>query len=170
MYAFSQTALTFVSQNYGARQYGRLDRITLITVGCAFVTGLVLGNLCSYFGANLVRIYDARPEVVASGVTRFQLICRYYFICGMMDAMVGVIRGLGVSITPTVVSLVGVCGARLLWVFTIFQQTQFHTEYTLFLSYPISWTVTLLAHVVCYLYIRRRIRDKVEKRELALAA
>lgn len=170
MYAFSQTALTFVSQNYGARQYDRLDRITLITVGCAFVTGLVLGNLCSYFGANLVRIYDARPEVVASGVTRFQLICRYYFICGMMDAMVGVIRGLGVSITPTVVSLVGVCGVRLLWVFTIFQQTQFHTEYTLFLSYPISWTVTLLAHVVCYLYIRRRIRDKVEKRELALAA
>ena len=59
MYAFSQTALTFVSQNYG-RQYDRLDRITLITVGCAFVTGLVLGNLCSYFGANLVRIYDAR--------------------------------------------------------------------------------------------------------------
>lgn len=157
MYAFSQTALTFAGQNAGARRFDRLNRITLVTLGCAFVTGLILGNFCSVFGPELVTIYDARPEVVVSGVTRFRLVCRYYCLCGMMDGMVGVIRGLGVSITPTIVSLLGACGLRLVWIFTVFQLTEFHTEYFLFLSYPVSWLVTFLAHVVCYFYIRRKL-------------
>lgn len=157
MYAFSQVAMTFSGQNAGARRYDRLNRITLVTLGCAFVTGLILGNFCSVFGPELVTIYDARPEVVVSGVTRFRLVCRYYCLCGMMDGMVGVIRGLGVSITPTIVSLLGACGLRLVWIFTVFQLTEFHTEYFLFLSYPVSWLVTFLAHVVCYFYIRRKL-------------
>ncbi|MBP5622496.1 MAG: MATE family efflux transporter [Thermoguttaceae bacterium] len=157
MYAFSQVAMTFAGQNVGARRYDRLNRLTVDTLGCALVTGLILGNFCSVFAPWLVQIYDERPEVIVSGVTRFRLVCRYYCICGMMDAMVGVIRGLGVSITPTVVSLLGACGLRLVWIFTIFQLTEFHTEYFLFLSYPVSWLVTLTAHVVCYVFILRRL-------------
>ncbi len=169
MYAFSQVAMTFAGQNVGARRNDRLNRITFATLGCAFFTGLILGNFCSFFGSELVRIYDSRPEVVVSGVTRFRLVCRYYCLCGMMDAMVGVIRGLGVSITPTVVSLLGACGLRLVWIFTIFQLSAFHTEFFLFLSYPISWLVTFLAHVGCYVYVRHKLfptdsaGEKVEK-------
>ena len=156
MYAFSQTALTFVGQNVGARKYDRIPRIMTTTLACAFFTGVILGELCYYNGGALMRIYDARPAVIASGVTRFSLVCRYYFVCGLMDAMVGVIRGMGRSITPTVVSLLGACGLRLLWIATVFQTPQYHTEFMLFASYPISWLITFLTHCVCYAYYRRK--------------
>ena len=156
MNAFAQTVLTFVSQNVGARKYDRIKPIMIITLGCSALTGVILGNLCDIFSASLVRIFDQRPEVVSAGVVRFSLVCRYYFLCGLMDVMVGVLRGMGYSVTPTVVSLLGACGLRLLWIFTVFQIPSFHTEFMLFLSYPLSWIVTFLIHVLCYAAIRRR--------------
>ncbi len=157
MYSFSQTVLTFVGQNVGARKYDRVTKIMFTTLACTCVTGVVLGNFCSIFGEWLARIYDTRPEVVASAVTRFHVVCRYYCICGLMDAMVGVIRGMGVSVTPTAVSLLGACGLRLAWIFTVFQLDQFHTEHMLYLSYPISWAITFVAHFACYVYFKRRL-------------
>ena len=156
MNAFAQTVLTFVSQNVGARKYDRIKPIMIITLVCSALTGVILGNLCDIFSAPLVRIFDQRPEVVNAGVVRFSLVCRYYFLCGLMDVMVGVLRGMGYSVTPTVVSLLGACGLRLLWIFTVFQIPSFHTEFMLFLSYPLSWIVTFLIHVLCYAAIRRR--------------
>ncbi|MBQ1338461.1 MAG: MATE family efflux transporter [Thermoguttaceae bacterium] len=156
MNAFAQTVLTFVSQNVGARKYDRIKPIMIITLVCSALTGVILGNLCDIFSASLVRIFDQRPEVVSAGVVRFSLVCRYYFLCGLMDVMVGVLRGMGYSVTPTVVSLLGACGLRLLWIFTVFQIPSFHTEFMLFLSYPLSWIVTFLIHVLCYAAIRRR--------------
>ncbi len=170
MNAFTQTAMTFVGQNVGARRYSRLTRVMLISLGCTTVTGLVLGNLCSFFAAQLMAIYDDRPEVIISGVTRFNVVCRYYFICGLMDVMSGGIRGMGVSIAPTIVSLIGACGLRLVWIFTIFQVARFHTEYMLFMSYPVSWTITFFAHVGCYMYIRSRLPRGDVQTENALTA
>ncbi|MBQ9875157.1 MAG: MATE family efflux transporter [Thermoguttaceae bacterium] len=157
MYAFSQTALTFVGQNVGAKKFERLGRITLATLACALVTGLILGSFCDQFGSTLMRIYDDRPEVIASGAVRFSLVCRFYFLCGLMDAMVGVIRGMGRSIAPTVVSLLGACGLRLVWIATIFQIPRFHTEFVLFASYPVSWLITFAAHVACYWYFKKQL-------------
>ncbi len=117
MNAFAQTVLAFVSQNVGARKYDRIKPIMIITLVCSALTGVILGNLCDIFSASLVRIFDQRPEVVSAGVVRFSLVCRYYFLCGLMDVMVGVLRGMGYSVTPTVVSLLGACGLRLLWIF-----------------------------------------------------
>jgi len=157
MNAFSQGALTFTSQNFGAEKYSRINKIALISCGCAAVTGLVLGNLAFIFGKNLIYIYDQRPEIVAPGLTRMQLVCALYFLCGLMDSIVGIIRGLGYSVLPTVITLIGVCGLRLLWVFTVFAIPAYHTEFVLFLSYPLSWGITFVAHCICYFFMRRKL-------------
>ena len=157
MNAFSQGAITFMSQNIGGGKYGRMTRITVTTCACAAATGLIMGNLVCLFGPQLLGIYDPRPEIVEPGVTRLGVVCGMYFICGLMDCIVGSIRGMGYAMTPTIVSMLGACGLRLLWVFTIFQIPEFHTEFILFLSYPLSWTITFLAHFICYLYMRLKL-------------
>ena len=156
MNAFSQGALTFTSQNIGAAKYSRINRIALISCSCAAAAGLILGNLAYLFGDVLLGIYDPRPEIIPPGLTRMSLVCVFYFTCGLMDCIVGSIRGMGYAVTPTIVSLLGACGLRILWIFTIFTIPEYHTEFMLFLSYPISWTITFAAHFICYLFMRRR--------------
>lgn len=157
MNAFSQGALTFTSQNIGGAKYSRLNRIVITCCLCSGIAGLILGTLAYSFGPQLLSIYDPRPEIIAPGMIRMSCIARFYFLCGIMDIVGCSIRGMGYSTPPTVVSLLGACGLRLLWVFTLFQIPAFHTQEILFLSYPISWTATFIAHVVCYIFIRRRL-------------
>ncbi len=166
MNAFSQGALTFMGQNIGAAKYSRINRIALISCSCAAITGLVLGNLAYLFGGPLLGIYDPRPEIIEPGLTRMGLVCVFYFTCGMMDCIVGVIRGMGYAVTPTIVSLLGACGLRILWIFTVFAIPEYHTEFMLFLSYPLSWTITFIAHFICYIFMRR----KYPKQDLEVTA
>ncbi len=156
MNAFSQGALTFMSQNIGGGKYSRINRICLITCGAAAVTGLVLGNLAYIFGTPLLGIYDPRPEIIEPGLIRMGLVCGFYFTCGLMDCIVGNIRGMGYAVAPTIVSLLGACGLRILWIFTVFTLPEYHNEFMLFVSYPVSWIITFLAHLVCYLFMRRK--------------
>lgn len=156
MNAFSQGALTFASQNIGAAKYSRINRIAIIACACAAVTGFVLGNLAYIFGGPLLSIYDPRPEIIEPGLTRMSLVCVFYFTCGLMDCIVGAIRGMGYAVAPTIVSLLGACGLRILWIFTIFTIPQYHTEFMLFLSYPLSWTITFIAHFICFIIMRRK--------------
>ncbi len=156
MNAFSQGALTFTSQNIGAAKYSRINRIAFISCACAAVTGFVLGNLAYLFGGALLRIYDPRPEIIQPGMIRMGLVCVFYFTCGLMDCIVGSIRGMGYAVAPTIVSLLGACGLRILWIFTIFAIPEYHTEFMLFVSYPISWTITFIAHLICYIFMRRK--------------
>ena len=160
MNAFSQGAITFMSQNIGGGKYGRMTKITATTCACAALCGLIMGNLVCLFGNQLLGIYDPRPEILAPGLTRLRLVCGMYFLCGLMDCIVGNIRGMGYAVAPTVVSLIGACGLRILWIFTVFQIPRFHTDFVLFLSYPISWGITFLAHLVCYIFMRRRYPKK----------
>ncbi len=160
MNAFSQGALTFTSQNIGGGKYSRINRIAIVSCAAAAITGLVMGNLAYLFGDVLISIYDPRPEIILPGMTRMQLVCGFYFVCGLMDCIVGVIRGMGYSVAPTVVSMLGACGIRILWISTVFQLPQFHSEFFLFISYPISWAITFVAHMVCYVIMRRRLPEK----------
>lgn len=157
MNAFSQGTLTFTSQNRGGGKYSRLNRIVLTGCLCSGAAGLLLGSLAYLFGPQLLAIYDPRPEIIGPGMIRMSCIARFYCLCGIMDIVACSIRGMGYSAVPTAVSLVGACGLRLLWVFTVFQIPAFHTQEVLFLSYPITWIVTFLAHLVCYLFLRRRL-------------
>lgn len=156
MNSFSQGALTFTSQNIGAGKYSRINKIAFTACSCAAVAGLVLGNLAYFFGTFLLGIYDPRPEIIEPGLIRMGLVCVLYFTCGLMDCIVGSIRGMGYAVTPTIVSLLGACGLRILWIFTIFRIPEYHTEFMLFVSYPVSWTITFLVHFICYIFMRRK--------------
>lgn len=161
MNAFYQTALTFTSQNYGACQCKRVDRIFTLCVTYSAVCGLVLGNLVYLFGHPLASIYaPGEEEVIAQAVARLRVISTTYFLCGMMDTPVGVLRGIGYSVVPMVVSLVGACGLRLLWVAFVFPL--FGTPTALFASYPASWLVTAICHFIFFLCVRKRAYARVQ--------
>ena len=161
MNAIYQTCLTFTSQNYGAGKCRRVDRTLLLCLGYVTAIGLALGNLAVFLGPQLASIYaPGEPEVVAQAVLRLQYVCRLYFLCSIMDTMVGVLRGLGYSVVPMVVSMVGACVTRLVWVATIFQV--YRSPEVLYLSYPVSWTITLTVHILFFLFIRRHAYAKVQ--------
>ena len=124
--------------------------------GGAFrLTGLILGHLAFFFGSQLLGIYaPGEPDVIQQGLVRMSYIGRLYAICGIMDTMVGILRGIGYSIVPMVVSLIGACGLRIVWIFTIFQMDR--TPENLYISYPISWIVTGAVHILYFLYVRRK--------------
>ncbi len=156
MNSFSQGALTFTSQNIGAGKYSRLNKITFTSCTCSAVTGLVLGNAAYLAGEMLLRIYDSRPEVIDTGMTRMFMVCCFYFTCGLMDCIVGNIRGMGYAVTPTIVSLLGACGLRILWILTFFRLPQFHSLKLLFISYPVSWIITFITHLICFYFMIKK--------------
>ena len=124
------------------------------------IVGLVLGNLVYFLGDPAIRLYTDNPEVVKAGLERMSIICTLYFLCGMMDVAACTIRGLGHSLLPMFVTVIGVCGIRLLYIGTIFTLPQFHNCTMLFVSYPISWGVTFLAHLICFVVILRKLLKK----------
>lgn len=160
MNTFYQAAISFTGQNVGAKRYDRIPRILASAIGCVTVAGLGLGWLAFLLGRQLLGIYSKNPEVVDAGLVRLSVICTTYALCGLMDVMVGMLRGLGYSIMPMIVSLCGACGLRLLWIATVFQIPEYHTITTVYLSYPISWTITFLTHVICYTIIWQKIKRK----------
>ena len=119
--------------------------------------GLVLGGLVSLFGTQLLSIYSDSPDVIAAGMNRILIVCTTYALCGLMDVTVGTLRGIGYSVMPMLVTLIGACGLRLAIVATLFQIPSFHTVQTVYWSYPISWTITFAAHMICYFWAIRRV-------------
>ena len=170
MNAFYQSAITFVGQNYGAGKCDRVDRVTKQCLLFVVATGLVLGNLAYYFGDVLAGFYvqAGEDDVIAQAVVRMGFIARFYFICGIMDTMVGVLRGLGYSVIPMIASLVGACGLRLLWVATVFQV--YTTPASLYISYPITWAITGLVHIGFFLFVRKRAYARVRSSGAAYLA
>ncbi len=162
MNAVYQTSLSFTSQNMGAKQYDRVKKIFWTCVRVVIVVGLVLGVGAWIFGDKLLRLYTDEPEVIKYGVERLGVVSATYFLCGIMDTMVGGLRGMGYSITPMIIGLTAVCILRMIWIATIFQSI--HTPVVLYLSYPLSWTVAAIGNYVNYLYAMKKLeRLKAEE-------
>ena len=161
MNAFHHTVLSFTGQNYGAGRYDRV-RKTLFW-GLIFVTvvGGVLGNLVVLLRVPLLNLYISGEEALSFGFTRIFMINTLYFLCGTMDVVVGSLRGMGFSLIPMFVSLAGVCGFRVIWIFTYFRAH--HTLSILLVSYPISWLVTFAAHLLVYYLVAKRKRLTAER-------
>ena len=158
MNSLYQTCISFTSQNFGA---GKFKRIKMVLINCLVIvaiTGLVLGNSAYFFGKFLLSAYNNEAEVISYGLIRLSIISTMYFLCGLMDVMVGAMRGIGYSILPMIVSLVGACGLRIVWIYTVF--VKFRTLDILFISYPVTWTITFLSHLVCYYIVTRKYKDK----------
>ena len=152
MNAFYQSCLSFCGQNLGAKKYSRIKRVNALSVACVTVVGIVLGGAAYLFANGLLGIYSSDPEVIAIGRLRMLYLCVPYFICGVMDTLVGTLRGIGKSVAPMLTSVVGVCGIRVVWVLTVFQ---WHRDLpTLYISYIVSWAVTALCHylVMCRIF------------------
>ncbi len=160
MNTFYQAAISFTGQHVGAKKYYRIPRILLCAQMCVIVTGLALGWAAFLFGRPLLGIYSKTPEVVDAGMRRMAVISTTYALCGCMDVMVGMLRGLGRSVMPMLVSLAGACGLRLLWIATVFQIPDFHNITTLYISYPISWGITFLTHIICYIIVWHGVKKR----------
>ncbi len=151
MNTLHQTAVSFVGQNYGAHKYKRIGRIAIICVGIVTAVGLVMGNGVYLAGRLLLHLYSPEEPVIAYGMKRLFYICCPYFLCGVMDTLVGCLRGMGHSVLPMLVSLTGACLFRIVWIYTIFSQNR--SLDTLYISYPISWALTAFVHLGCFLLI-----------------
>ncbi len=159
MNAFQQTVTTFVGQNSGARKYKNVGKVAGLTLLCVTVTGLVLGIATRLLARPLLSLYlKEGGDAISYGIERMDYVCIFYFLCGIMDVLSGSLRGMGASTVPMVVSLLGACGLRIVWVSTVFRQYQ--TVGSLFVVFPVSWLVTILALVVCFIIIwKKRIKQ-----------
>lgn len=164
MNGFYQACITFSSRNYGAGKLKNCNKVLLYCLGCVVITGLSLGLMAYLFGDALLPIYLKNPEAIEIGKNRLAIIMTTYFICGIMDVLVGGLRGLGYSIVPMIVSVLGACGFRLLWIFTIFEHH--HVLNILYISYPISWILTGAVHALCYVIVYKKVKRKFIKRNL----
>ena len=155
MNSLYQASLSFTSQNVGARKLQRVVPILLRCLGVVLTVGVGLSGLALLFNHQLLGIYSSDQEVIRYGLGRLEVVCATYFLCGMMDVVCGSVRGLGSSVVPTIVSLTGACGLRILWIYTIFAENR--TLFFLYLSYPITWVITFSAHLVCFfIFLHRR--------------
>lgn len=155
MNAIYQTALSFTSQNMGAQKYDRVPKIYKTCLMVVTVVGVTLGVGAYLMGTPLLNLYTNDPDVVRYGLERMSIVSFYYALCGIMDVQVGVLRGMGYSVSPMMISMIAVCGLRLVWLWTVF--AMYPTRIILYLSYPVTWTVASIALFVNYLYGKKHI-------------
>jgi putative MATE family efflux protein len=158
MNALYQAALNFTGQNIGAKKYNRIGRILGVCLILVTAIGIIFSGISYLFASNLLGIYTLDHAVIATGIIRMGYVCVPNFIGGVMDVLVGSLRGMGYSVLPMLASIVGVCGIRITWIYTLFAIN--HTLETLYLSYPISWAITAFVHLICFVLIRRKFTLK----------
>ncbi len=160
MNSFMQTSMNFTGQNVGARQFDRVRKLTGICVLYVALAGLIMSSLIFIFRRFLLGIYITdSPEAIEMGIIRFYYICVPYMLCGMMDTVTGSLRGLGYSMFPMLASIVGIVLLRVVWILAVFPH--YHTLHSIYISYPLSWIVTLAADLVMFFYAFRRVRSQV---------
>ena len=168
MNAVSQTSMSFVSQNVGARRFGRVDKVVAQCMMLSAAVGVGLGLSAYLAGRWLLTIYTSDAQVITYGLYRMSVVCTTYFLCGWMDCLACSVRGLGASVLPMVVSIIGACLLRIVWVMTIFQWER--TQLCLYISYPVSWALTMAAHLICFLVLRKKVRSQNPDQPAAAAA
>lgn len=154
MNAVYQTALTFTSQNYGGKQYHRIKKVIILNIILVTLVGGIMGFFAILFGKPLLSIYTKDADAISYGLIRMKIIFSTYFLCGIMDVLVGCLRGLNRSILPMIVSLLGACGLRIVWIFTIFKA--YPSLQNIYISYPVSWFITGFVHLICLLFVLRK--------------
>ena len=155
MNSFYQAAITFTGQNMGAGQYKRIPKILKWCYTYCTAISIVLISLTVVFSRQLLEIYTSSEPVIEAGMIRLKYVCGPYVLCGLMEVSLGVLRGMGLSLLPTIVSILGACGLRLLWIAFVFPM--FNTINAVYAVYPVSWSVTVAAHVVCIIISYKRL-------------
>ena len=153
--SISQACMSFTSQNFGVRKFKRMDKILIECLGLTVTIALILGGSSYLFGHELLHIYTKSPEVVACGMEIMLYTTVTYFLCGIMDLIPGALRGMGHSTVPMILSIIGTVGTRIVWIYGIFPYHR--TLDFLFISYPVSWLLTILMQAICFYFVRRKV-------------
>ena len=155
--SFYQANTAFTSQNFGAGNYKRILKVRHTAVIAGVISTSLLGWIAILFGHQLLGIYSTSPEVVQAGMLRMWFMLVVYGLDALMDVQVGSMRGIGYNVLPMLVSLVGACVFRLVWLATVFQIPAYHRIETVYIVYPISWALTALAHGICFFFAYRKV-------------
>ena len=154
--AFSQAAMTFTSQNIGARKYENLRKVYFTCMGFALTFSIVLGAIGILFPEEIIGIFTTEADVIEIGKHRLYIMMASYFLCSLMDVSGCQIRGMGKSLEPMIITLLGTCGLRILWLYTGFPLRK--ELWNLYISYPISWGITFIAFLICFFVYEKRIK------------
>lgn len=157
--SFQHAAMSFTGQNYAAGQYNRTRKVIRCCIFSSLIVAIVMGGAAMLFGKQLLSIYVPEDALaIQYGYQRLLVLCSTYFLCGFMEVLVGQLRGLGRSMVPMLISVIGICGLRVFWITVVFEMT--HDWIILFLSYPVSWIITIAAQFVSYYLIQRKLPKK----------
>jgi len=161
MNAFYQATISFTGQNMGAGRYDRINRIMYTALGCSIGVSVLMGSVMLLFGEELLGLYTTSAEVVEAGMNRCRVMMTTYFLCGMQEVVVGSLRGMGYSIMPMIVSVLGICVLRIIYLTTLFRWEPLHNLMSLYLTYPISWIITFVVLVCCFIHVRKKMNERL---------
>ena len=159
--AVTQACMSFTSQNYGVNKPKRMDRVMIDCIILSVGVSLVLGCGSYAFGGEILKIYTEDPEVIRCGLEILALTTVTYFLCGVMDLFPGALRGMGASAVPMILSIIGTVGTRIVWIFGVFPAHR--SLKILFVSYPASWTLTILMQAVCFYFVRKKVHRELKQ-------
>ncbi|MDO4295958.1 MAG: MATE family efflux transporter [bacterium] len=153
--AVTQACMSFTSQNFGVKQYKRMDKILLECMVLSVSVSVVLGCGVYFFGPEILRLYTDEEAVIQCGMEILAISTIPYFLCGLMDLFPGALRGMGHSAVPMILSVIGTVGTRVVWILGIFPSHR--SLFVLFISYPASWVVTIIMQVICFWFVRKKV-------------
>lgn len=161
--SITQACMSFTSQNYGAGKKKRMDRVLVDCMILSVIVAVTLGGSANLFGPQLLHIYTTEVDVIACGTEILLYTTLTYFLCGIMDLIPGALRGMGHSAVPMILSIIGTVGTRIFWIYGVFPMHR--SLMVLFLSYPASWTVTILLQAVCFYFVRKKVHSTMPQEE-----
>lgn len=156
--SITQACMSFTSQNYGVGKWKRMDRVLFDCIILSVAVMLTLGGGMYFFGPEVLKIYTMNPRVISCGMEVLTYTTLTYFLCGIMDLLPGALRGMGYSSVPMILSIIGTVGTRIVWIFGIFPNHR--SLDILFISYPVSWMITIVLQVICFYFVRRKVHAR----------
>lgn len=154
MAAIYMACASFMSQNYGAGKVERVKKSFFISLAYSFAIGLLLGGSLLLFGREFLALFTTEPAVIDAGMHRIGVMGLAYCISAFMDCTIAACRGLGETVVPTILVVLGSCVFRVIWVYTIF--AHFHTIPSLYLLYPFSWGLTAIAELIYFARVYKK--------------
>ena len=152
----TQACMSFTSQNYGVRKFKRMDTVLADCAILSIIVSVVIGGGSYLLGHQILGIYTKQEDVIQCGMEILSISTIPYFLCGLMDMIPGSMRGVGYSAVPMILSIIGTVGTRLVWIYGVFPEHR--SLYVLFMSYPVSWGLTIVMQAICLVFVRRKIR------------
>lgn len=156
--SITQACMSFTSQNYGVGKWKRMDRVLFDCIILSVAVMLTLGGGMYFFGPEVLKIYTTNPRVISCGMEVLTYTTLTYFLCGIMDLLPGALRGMGYSSVPMILSIIGTVGTRIVWIFGIFPNHR--SLDILFISYPVSWMITIALQIICFYFVRRKVHAR----------